>query len=234
MTLDLPKARVPDVAYDFAPCAGNVLFASTGERHWSGMLGSPYTPATLWNRGARTEGGAIKEEMIKFWDGCDETVPERVQEPDGSWSIEFDGDDYANLPWEMWPTFGGCTIEMDVKSMGERGKSQSIWANWFGLYDLGIAADGRLRCGFWGWTSGEEVRWHDGPVVPEGEWTRLKLVNDCEKIKVCMNGETVLSFPISMPAANTLAPIIGGCRRNGLGFFRGRLRNLRISHAAQD
>ena len=93
VTLELPKARMPDVAYSFAPCAGNVLFASTGERHRTGMLGSPYTPATLWNRGARTEGGAIKEEMMKFWDFRDETVPERVQEPDGSWSIEFDGDD---------------------------------------------------------------------------------------------------------------------------------------------
>ena len=234
VTLELPKARMPDVAYSFAPCTGNVLFASTGERHWTGMLGSPYTPATLWNRGARTEGGAIKEEMMKFWDFRDETVPERVQEPDGSWSIEFDGDDYANFPWEMWPTFGGCTIEMDVKPKGVRGKSQSIWANWFGLYDLGIATDGRLRCGFWDWKSGEEARWQYGPIVPEGEWTRLKLVNDCEKIEVCMNGKSVLSFPVNMPAANTLAPILGGCQRDGLGFFKGRLRNLRISHATQD
>ena len=233
VTLELPKARMPDVAYSFAPCTGNVLFASTGERHWTGMLGSPYTPATLWNRGARTEGGAIKEEMMKFWDFRDETVPERVQEPDGSWSIEFDGDDYANFPWEMWPTFGGCTIEMDIKPMGGRGKSQSIWANWFGLYDLGIAADGRLRCGFWDWKSGEEARWRYGPIVPEGEWTRLKVVSDCVKMEVFMDGKSVLSFPIAMPAANTLPPILGGCHRDGLGFFRGRLRNLRVSHAAE-
>ena len=233
VTLELPKARIPDVAYDFAPRGGNVLFASTGERHWAGMLGSPFTTATLWNRGARTEGGAIKEEMIKFWDKCDETVPERVHEADGSWSIEFDGDDYANIPWEMWPTFGGCTIEMDVMPTGGSGKSQSIWANWFGLYDLGIAADGRLRCGFWGFGSGDETRCNYGPEVPNGVWTHLKVVNDCEKIEVFMDGNSVLSFPVNMPASNTLAPIIGGCHRNGLGFFTGKLRNLRISHETE-
>ena len=231
--IELPKARIPDVAYGFAPRGGNVIFASTSERHWNGMLGSPFSPATLWNRGARTEGGAIKFEMMKFWDKRDETVPERVQEPDGSWSIEFDGDDYANLPWEMWPTFGGCTIALEVKPMGGRGKSQSIWANWFGLYDLGIAADGRLRCGFWGFGDGEEVKWQYGPRLPEGEWTRLRLINDCEKITVLMDGNAVLTFPVNMPAYNTLAPILGGYCRDDLGFFKGRIRNLRVSHMAE-
>ena len=230
VTLDLPKARIPDVAYDFAPRGGNVLFASTGERHWHGMLGTPFSPATLWNRGARTEGGATKEEMKAFWDKCAETVPERVREQDGSWSIEFDGDDYANIPWEAWPTFGGCTVEMDVMPLGGRGKSQSIWANWFGLYDLGIAADGKLRCGFWSFGGGEEARWHYGPVLPEGKWSRLKVVNDCEKIEVLLDGKCVLTFPVKMPASNTLAPILGGCHRNGLGFFKGKMRNLRVSH----
>jgi hypothetical protein len=50
-------------------------------------------------------------------------------------------------------------------------------------------------------------------------------------MEVCMDGKTVLSFPVSMPAANTLAPILGGCRRDGLGFFKGRIRNLRVLHA---
>jgi len=119
---------------------------------------------------------------------------------------------------EVMPALGGC------------GKSQSIWANWFGLYDLGIADDGRLRCGFWGWKSGEEAKWQYGPVLQEGAWTRLKVVNDCEKIEVFMDGISVLSFPIAMPASNTLAPILGGCHRDGLGFFKGKLRNLHISH----
>jgi hypothetical protein len=55
-------------------------------------------------------------------------------------------------------------------------------------------------------------------------------VNDCEKIEVFMDGKSVLSFPIAMPASNTLAPILGGCHRDGLGFFKGKLRNLHISH----
>ena len=54
-------------------------------------------------------------------------------------------------------------------------------------------------------------------------------MNDCEKIEVFMDGKSVLSFPISMPASNTLAPILGGSHMDGLGFFKGRLRNLRIS-----
>ena len=69
--------------------------------------------------------------------------------------------------------------------------------------------------------------------MPNGVWTHLKVVNDCEKIEVFMDGNSVLSFPVNMPASNTLAPIIGGCHRNGLGFFTGKLRNLRISHETE-
>ena len=42
----------------------------------------------------------------------------------------------------------------------------------------------------------------------------------------------VISFA-TVFAGTELAPILGGCHRDGLGFFKGRLRNLRVSHAAE-
>jgi hypothetical protein len=78
---------------------------------------------------------------------------------------------------------------------------------------------------------GEDAKWHYGPVLPRDRWTKLRVVSDCEKMEVCMDGKTVLTFPITMPAANTLAPILGGYHRDGLGFFKGKIRNLRVSHA---
>ena len=43
----------------------------------------------------------------------------------------------------------------------------------------------------------------------------------------------VISFA-TVFAGTELAPILGGCHRDGgLGFFKGRLRNLRVSHAVE-
>ena len=136
-TLELPAARIPELAWDFSPDAGNVMGVASGERHWFGLLGGPYSSANLWNRGARTEG-AVDKPCAAFLDTRDDCLPKRVQEPDGTWSLEFDGeDDFANVPCEAWPTFGGCTLELEVKPAPDFSHRGSLWANLFGLFDLG-------------------------------------------------------------------------------------------------
>ena len=233
-TLTLPSARIPSLTVDFAPDAGNVLRNSTGERHWFGLLGGPYASANLWNRGARTEG-AVDKKCAAFYDTRDDSVPKRVQEPDGSWSLEFDGeDDFANLPCELWPTFGGCTIEMDVMPAADCTHRGSLWANRFGLFDLGIGKDGTLEVGFHSMGNGNMVTAKGGKLV-RGKWNHVKLVSDAERIVVWIDGAEAVTLPIVMPAANTMGVMIGGYPDPAVyrGFFKGRIRNLKVDHGVR-
>ena len=234
-TLTLPSARIPSLTVDFAPSAGNVLRNSTGERHWFGLLGGPYASANLWNRGARTEG-AVDKPCAVFLNTCDDSCPRRVLEPDGSWSLEFDGvDDFANLPCELWPTFGGCAIEMDVMPATDCTHRGSLWANRFGLFDLGIGKDGTLEVGFHSMGNGNMVTAKGGNLV-RGKWNHVKLVSDAKRIVVWIDGAEAVTLPIVMPAANTMGVMIGGYPDKFVyrGFFKGRIRNLRVSQAVTE
>ena len=226
-TIELPSARIPKLVYDFAPGRGNVIVPASGERHWFGMLGGPYSSATLWNRGARTEG-AVDKPCAVFLNTCDDSTPKRVRESDGSWSLEFDGvDDFANIPCETWPTFGGATVEMDVCPAAGQAKHGTLWANMFGLFDLGLEPDGTLTLGFWG-KGGGGIRTERGGYLEAWKWARLKVVNDCKTITLFVNGKKAISYPISMPNANTMGVMLGGFPVRDLGFFKGRMRNLSV------
>ena len=229
-TISVPTARIPRLEYDFAPGRGNVIVPKCGERHWFGMLGGPYSSATLWNRGARTEG-AVDKPCAEFLNTCDDSLPKRVQEADGSWALEFDGvDDFANIPLETWPTFGGATIEVEVMLAEGQQKHGTIWANMFGLFDLGVEPDGEMTLGFW---SGEGAMSKKGGRLEPGRWTRLRLVNDCTKLTLTADGKQVVTFPIKMPNSNTMGVMLGGFPVRNLGFFKGRMRNLSVRHTAE-
>jgi len=57
----------------------------------------------------------------------------------------------------------------------------------------------------------------------------VKLVNDAEKISVWQDGVKTIEFPVKMPAANTMGAMIGGFPVRDRGFFRGKIRNLKLS-----
>jgi len=231
-TLTLPAARVPEMVWDFSPVAGNVMGVASGERHWFGLLGGPYSSATLWNRGARTEG-AVDKPCALFLDTRDDSLPRRVQEADGSWALEFDGvDDFANVPCEVWPTFGGCTLEMEVMPALDRTGRGPLWANFFGLFDLGVEKNGALSASFWQFGSGPTPEARGAKLAP-GKWTHIRLVNDAEKIVVWQDGVKTIEFPIQMPASNTMGAMIGGFPARDRGFFKGKIRNLSVTQRTE-
>ena len=231
-TFSLPSARIPSVRFDFSPVMGNVVGNQGNERHWFGMLGGPYSSANLWNRGARTEG-AVDKPCAAALNEAVSSVPGCVREPDGSWSLEFDGvDDFANVPCELWPTFGGCTVEMDVRPETNMTHRGSLWANRFGLFDLGVLADGTMQVGFHSMGK-ERMDVKDGPRLSLGEWNHVKIVSDADRLTLYVNDVDPVCMPIQMPALNTMGVMIGGYPDKSVdrGFFRGRIRNLRVDHS---
>ena len=238
--IELPSARVPNIGWDFSPRAGQVALATNGERHWNGMLGGFPTPATLWNRGCLTEGfsgwGNPKFAKDHHVDSARNGTPRRIQEPDGAWSLEFDGyDDFVALPWSVIPSFAGFTIEMDVLPLArDDGAHGAIVSTTGSLGELGIDANGELTLCYCQMLV--DVKCKTGLKLEPGVWSKVKLVCTGEELRLSANGvEATNPLAIKLPGDGLDAVAIGGYDRSkwDYGFFKGRIRNLRISHRAE-
>ena len=228
--VSLPSSRVPHLEYDFSPVAGTVVLPRSGERHWMGMLGGPFTPATLWNRGSLTVG-AIRSHSAFRRDPKRNSVPARQQEPDGSWSLVFDGvDDYAGFPWTVIPSFAGFTVEMDVfPEPRDDGKPGSLLSCDLALRNLGLDAKGELVLNYVGMTRCDGHR--TGIRLQPGKWSHVRLVCNGDSMRLSVNGETAGPFPVGLPGISTTPLTLGGSPKPDRGFFKGRIRNLSIDHA---
>ena len=228
-----PSSRVPHLEYDFSPVAGTVVLPRSGERHWMGMLGGPFTPATLWNRGSLTVG-AVRSHSPFRRDPKRKSVPARQQEPDGSWSLVFDGvDDYVGFPWTVIPSFAGFTVEMDVfPESREDGKPGSLLSSDLALRNLGLDAQGELVLSYVGMPRCDGYR--TGLRLQAGKWSHLRLVCTGDSLNLSVDGETAGPFPIGLPGISTTPLTLGGSPKPDRGFFRGRIRNLSIDHAVSN
>ena len=227
--VSLPSARVPYLEYDFSPKAGIVVIPRSGERHWMGMLGGPFTPATLWNRGSLTVG-AVRSHSEFRRDPSRASVPARVQEPDGSWSLVFDGkDDYVGFPWTVIPTFTGFVVEFDLmpEAHNDR-KPGSILSSDLALRNVGLDANGEIVLSHVGMP---RLDYYKTGLKPQpGKWNRMRLVCTGDALYLSVNGETEGPFPIGLPGISTTPLLFGGFPYSDRGFFKGRIRNLAIDH----
>ena len=228
--VELPAARVPVLAYDFSPKAGTVIAPTSGERHWYGVLGGPNSMAGLWNRGCRTDG-AVPTAAGEIADP-DGSVPKRVREPDGGWSLAFDGvGDYLGLPWGTTPTFAGCTVSFDVcpERFPHPKKVASLYCAHGNLRDIGLKEDGELVLSFAEMLGARNFETH--VRLEFDKWSNIRLVNAGDRLEVSVNGKTVKSYPISLPGHSSSGTTVGGFPNwSNLCFFKGKVKNLIIDH----
>ena len=232
----LPSARVPAFACDFSPRAGNAVLVSTGERHWTGMLGGPFTPATLWNRGCLTEGVTVWSKGQQK-DRLRSGVPGRVQEPDGSWSLVFDGeDDYVAFPIETLPAGAAFSVEMDVwPEARSDGKPGSLLSSRTGLSNFGLDAKGNFVAQY----KNLDFKTAKGSFRAKaefGQWSHVKLVCTGTELVLSVNGKAAKKrIAAKMPAYGSMSLSVGGSLHPGyeFGFFKGKIRNLRFSQACE-
>lgn len=219
--LKLPASRVPTMAWDFSPDAGNVLRTTDGYRHWWGFLGGAQSSASLWNRGKKQEG-VFDHSAISG-----EPVPARRQEADGTWSLVFDGkDDFASFPVGTISSYAASTISLRV--FPERTDvEETILSTRGSVQYLTNGPDGVMV----GTAEMEDFRrtmHKTGLKLIPGQWNQIVLRLDGETLTVSVNGrrhQVEMKFPGCF-----VAPVaLGASWDLKRGRFKGRLADFSIS-----
>ena len=161
----------------------------------------------------------------------------RIRDPDGSWSLEFDGyDDFVALPWSVIPSFTGFAIEMDVMPFAREDNAHgSIVSTTGSLGELGIDATGELTLCYCDMLN--DARRKTGLKLEHGAWSKVRLVCTGDELRLSANGmEAKEPLKVSLPGEGTDAVWLGGYDWSvwNYGFFKGRVRNLRISQVAEN
>ena len=232
----LPRARVPRLAYDFSPRAGDVVPVKSGERHFFGLAGAPQSMVTLWNRGSEVTGCFDPRGAI-FGTTC-ETHPVRERGTDGEWALVFNGKrTYVSLPHETLPQWAGSVVTLEVNQDTVGASRQetvlcSRRSNRCGVFDLVLdKGEPVLRClsvDTLASTVSMELR--SGVKLSPGVWHRLEIRNDAEMLTLTVDGRSI-SKPLRMPGIFMNTGIIGGAEKNNTSFFTGKIRRLVIDHA---
>lgn len=218
--MKLPASRTLDVAWDFSPVAGNVVRTTDRWSHWWGILGGMQSSASLWNRGKKQEG------VFDGYQVSGEPVPGRQQEPDGSWSLVFDGeDDFVSFPVGTIPSYSASTISLkvfpertDVEEtiLSTRGSIQYL-ANG----PVGVTVGTAEMEGF------RRIEHKTGLKLVPGQWNQVALRLDGEKLTVTVNGQSHQA-EMKLPGCFVAPVAMGASWDLKHGRFKGRVADFRI------
>ena len=218
--ISLPKCRVPEIQLDFAPETGTWVPTTDGMRRFSTILGGQFSLATLWNR--NSAGGFDYPEGIKpDWKAI--TVPNRIQESDGSWALEFDGiDDFMLFPWETIPQNSGYRITFRILPRDLSGTTALFESknNFTMCLDEGtiqIKAAGVRMC-----STGLRLnsdRWNSVTVVHSGNALTVKANNQTFRTAATLPATCMSPLAFAIPTTGSKARP-----------FKGRLSSLTFTH----
>lgn len=218
--LKIPASRAQEAVWDFSPAAGNVLRTTDGYAHWWGILGGMQSSASLWNRGKKQEG------VFENYQISGEPAPERRQEPDGTWSLVFDGkDDFASFAVGTIPSYSASTISLKVfpertdteeTIISTRGSIQYLANGPDGVKVATAEQEGFRR---------REHR--TGLKLVPGKWNSVTLRLDGEKLTVMVNGQSFRT-EMKLPGCFVAPVALGASWDLKHGRFKGRLADFRI------
>jgi len=161
-----------------------------------------------------------------------QTSPKWVKE-DGATCLKFNGKgNFIYLPEESLPR-GSFHVEFEIKPEGQSDKPQMLCLN--RGYKQGaltlMLVKGQLM-GRWMNRENKNVPFETGLSLPAGEWSTVSLDYDLSRLVIEVNGES-RSIPIPGGIAKNITPFIFGGYGTGEGvaWFSGYLRDLRIRHA---
>ena len=220
----IPFVRIPKIEYDVAGCAGTYLPTKDGFLHFATILGGRYSMATLWNRCSSSSNDAPPDTWPQ-WSAVECSVPERMYEPDGSWSLCFDGiDDFITFPWETVPQNSAYTISFDIYPLYDEGKF-SLFASKF---LLNMYIDGGILH-----ASAAGVK--DIPFglhVAKGKWQNVRIVHTGDSFSVSVGNRKFVTSA-RLPA-RFMSPLMFALPVHGTDMkpFKGKIRNLSFYHGS--
>lgn len=237
VTVMAHPSRVPDVGYDFNPDNGAVLVTAAGRPFW-GILGA-YTDSATGRGGADGIGGTpFRFGTRNYPAEAAATAPQWVQE-DGVHCLEFDGiGNHLLLPIETLPRRAGFKLRMEIKPLSDMPQTLFFCHGYYvGSLRINLAA-GKLS-GVYYDQHLKSHRLDPGLSLEIGKWSTVDVIHDLSSIRFSVNGLPSPPIPCPGPGMYQGVSIIGGFGEGGTapdgskntGWFRGRLRALRIMHA---
>lgn len=229
--VDLPRSRVPQLAYDFSPSGGDFLPTRDGWRHFGAVGGGFSTAVVGYNRNSGTTG----TEPVFPKDVLLAPAPRHILEPNGEWSLHFDGiDDFLCFPAETIPQHSGWRLAFDL--FPER---DDVGETLFAARQLLCLTleKGELVCRY---SSMDELDGdfagspgRTGLHLAPGRWHHVEIVHCGSAIGVSVDGKS--APPIACRLPSMFISFLGFGHpwyfTGANGYFRGRLKNLVIDHS---
>ena len=224
--LTLPKQTAVENDYVFDPSHGNVLRSRS----------FPFMEAFL--------GGGFQYFNMMWGDGPPagtiRTAPEWIREPDGNFSLKFDGKgNYITLPPEAFPT-GAFTMEFECRTDSDRDQMLFLHGNHRqGSLMLSIR-NGRLFAAFESMGVNYAGRRTEFPTrlqIPKGRRLHIRVIYDYQNLVFGVDGQWQ-AFPFAKRAQQPTAAVFGGYNTKRypqygtFGFFQGKLYSLHFKYYA--
>ena len=221
--------RLTPFDFDFSPTRGGVVRSTGGLGEWGLLCG--YTPQVSgYGGGESTYGNVLLEGSVSAKaPGWPRTVPGRVHEPDGSWSLKFSDMAFVSLPQQVVPEYAGFVFELEANP-DEVERKQGLFTTGQAYFNLGIEK-GRvfvslfLRNGYMHPGERSEILvW--GPTIKTGEWSRIRVFWDRKVCRVDVNNKKGDPVKVSGDLFYPRHSALGVLQANDT-FFKGRIRNVR-------
>ena len=219
--IKVAKSRIPDLTFSYDPDNGDALECKWSS-FWSGEMGGGTKYGEPFNRNSNYP----KDAKV--------SAPKKVKDSNGQYSLEFDGKGtYVTIPREALPR-GEFTLSFEIKPQSQ--DAQVIFRH-HGIYigSLTLMLEhGKLIASFTDKTI-KTSDFNTGLAVPVNKLSKLKITYDYKKLTFSVN-EQSKSYLFAKRALYFGPCVVGGHTRTGFGvkkgmkFFKGKLRDLRITH----
>ncbi len=225
VTFAIDRALITDFDYNFVPTHGSVLSTAGGVLASYGICGG-YLPQVS----GRGSGESLYGNAGPRTPGNQNRYPNWQQEPDGSWSLDFQKS-YVSLPMALVPPFGPYEITMDVWPRDSSGTQTLLGCDFTGFMLLlkngvptvSIYLDNNYE------TNLPALATATGPTLSPDCWNQIKVRFDQRELSVEVNGK--LGTKIKASGFQRYPKVFGlGVDQRRGNYFNGKIRSLKVKH----
>ena len=225
VAVQVDRARIPDVSYEFSPKRGVILSTSAGQPFW-GILGG-YCD-TVTGRGRGTGSTPFFLGTWNYPENSRKTAPDWVEE-DGKPCLKFDGiGTFVALPSDTLPRRAGFTLSFEIKPTSNKPQVLFNCRSYYPGSLLVRLNDGKLS----GTYCDQYLHYHQldsGLSLAIGKWHKVEIRYDQSAARFRVDGKSSKPIPCPGPGLYNGMSVFGGYGA-GPEWFEGSLRSLRIRH----
>ena len=215
--------------FDFSPERGTVIAAPAGRKYY-GLINACSPLAS--RIGMCTRYGSLPYDAMEETKGELPPLPERNQEPDGTWSLSFDKLSHVSLPMQIVPMHAGFKVSMKIWVDKHFTEMQNIFGSGSHGFMLSIGngiLNAKMFLGnLYHSGKGAIVTAKAGSKLIPGKWNEVEITFDQKNFAVKLNN--VSGDPVSV-SGYQMRPKAGvlGCGESRKNYFSGKIKELSIT-----